>query len=223
MKKIVIFTDGASRGNPGPAAIGAVLRDTEGRILTRISQCIGKTTNNQAEYRAIIAALEKTLELGATHVELNSDSELAVRQINGRYRVKNAALKPLHQRVKQLLGKLEGFTVSYVPRQRNTEADKLTKKALSSSSVLFNENRRLVIKLIQTRDTERDKVTLNRLSTLLRKFPGQDEVKLSIEDGEKVVSIRLRDTYTYYCPELHRQLVDLVGEDGLSLERVDLK
>jgi len=130
VKKIEIFTDGASRGNPGPAAIGAVLGDTEGRILGRISQCIGKTTNNQAEYRAIIAALEKALELGATHVELNSDSELAVRQINGRYRVKNAALKPLHQRVKQLLGKLESFTVSYVPRQRNTEADKLTNTAL---------------------------------------------------------------------------------------------
>ena len=130
MKKIVIFTDGASRGNPGPAAIGAVLRDTEDRILTRISQCIGKTTNNQAEYRAIIAALEKALKLGATHIELNSDSELAVRQINSRYRVKNTALKPLHQRVKQLLGRLEGFTVSHVPRRRNTEADKLTNAAL---------------------------------------------------------------------------------------------
>ena len=130
MKKIVIFTDGASRGNPGPSAIGAVLRDTEGKPVAQISQFIGKTTNNQAEYRAIIAALEKALKLGATHVELNSDSELAVRQINGQYRVKNAALKPLHQRVKQLLSRLESFTVSYVPRQRNTEADKLTNVAL---------------------------------------------------------------------------------------------
>jgi len=130
VKKIVIFTDGASRGNPGPAAIGAVLRDEQSKPVALISRCIGKTTNNQAEYRAIIAALEKALELGATHVELNSDSELAVRQINGIYRVKNAALKPLHQRVKQLLDKLESFAVSYVPRQRNTEADKLTNTAL---------------------------------------------------------------------------------------------
>lgn len=132
MKKIVIFTDGASRGNPGPAAIGVVLRDTEGKIVTQISQCIGRTTNNQVEYRAIIVALEKALELGATHVELNSDSELVVRQIDGRYRVKNAALKPLHQRVKRLLGRLEGFTVNYIPRQRNTEADKLANMALDS-------------------------------------------------------------------------------------------
>ena len=133
MKKIVIFTDGASRGNPGPAAIGAVLRDTEGRILTQISQVIGKTTNNQVEYRAILVTLEKALELGATYVELNSDSELVVRQINGRYRVKNAALKLLHQRVKQQLGRLEGFTVNYVPRQRNTEADKLANAALDNN------------------------------------------------------------------------------------------
>lgn len=132
MKKIVIFTDGASRGNPGPAAIGVVLRDTEGKIVTQISQCIGRTTNNQVEYRAIIVALEKALELGATHVELNSDSELVVRQIDGRYRVKNATLKPLHQHVKRLLGKLEGFSVSYIPRQRNTEADKLANMALDS-------------------------------------------------------------------------------------------
>lgn len=132
MKKIVIFTDGASRGNPGPAAIGVVLRDTEGKIVTQISQCIGRTTNNQVEYRAIIVALEKALELGATHVELNSDSELVVRQIDGRYRVKNATLKPLHQHVKRLLGRLEGFTVNYIPRQRNTEADKLANMALDS-------------------------------------------------------------------------------------------
>ncbi len=132
MKKIVIFTDGASRGNPGPAAIGVVLRDTEGKIVTQISQCIGRTTNNQVEYRAIIVALEKALELGATHVELNSDSELVVRQIDGRYRVKNATLKPLHQHVKRLLGRLECFTVNYIPRQRNTESDKLSNMALDS-------------------------------------------------------------------------------------------
>ncbi|MFC1911966.1 ribonuclease HI family protein [Chloroflexota bacterium] len=130
MKKIIIFTDGASRGNPGPSAIGAVLRDEQNKPVARISQCIGIATNNQAEYRAIIAALEEALKLGATYAELNSDSELAVRQINGRYRVKNAALKPLHQRVKQLSSRLEGFTVNYVPRRRNTAADKLTNMAL---------------------------------------------------------------------------------------------
>lgn len=129
-KKAVIFTDGASRGNPGPAAIGAVIKDEQGRVITTISQHIGRSTNNQAEYRAIIAALEEAIKLGATHVKLNSDSELAVKQIIGRYRVKNVALRPLYQKIVQLIGSLEGFAISCIPRQQNTEADKLTNAAL---------------------------------------------------------------------------------------------
>ena len=129
-KKVIIFTDGAAEPNPGPAAIGAIIKDGKGRLITSISRHIGTTTNNQAEYRAIIAALEKAIKLGATHVEVNSDSELAVRQINGRYRVKNAALRPLYQQVKQLQGLLEGFTITHIPREQNTEADKLTNAAL---------------------------------------------------------------------------------------------
>ena len=129
-KKVIIFTDGAAEPNPGPAAIGAIIKDGKGRLITSISRHIGTTTNNQAEYRAIIAALEKAIKLGATHVEVNSDSELAVRQINGRYRVKNAALRPLYQQVKQLQSLLEGFTITHIPREQNTEADKLTSAAL---------------------------------------------------------------------------------------------
>ena len=129
-KKAIIFTDGAAEPNPGPAAIGAIIKDGKGRLITSISRHIGTTTNNQAEYRAIIAALEKAIKLGATHVEVNSDSELAVRQINGRYRVKNAALRPLYQQVKQLQSLLEGFTITHIPREQNTEADKLTSAAL---------------------------------------------------------------------------------------------
>ncbi len=97
-----------------------------------LSRRIGTATNNQAEYRAIIAALEEAIKLGATHIELRSDSELVTRQINGRYRVKNAALKPLYQRVKQLQDLLEGFTITSIPRWQNTEADKLTNTALDS-------------------------------------------------------------------------------------------
>ena len=129
-RKAIICTDGASRGNPGPAAIGAVIKDEHNRLIARISRRIGKATNNQAEYRAIIAALEEAVRLGATHVELNSDSELIVRQISGRYRVKNAALKPLYQQVKLLQGLLESCTVTHIPRWRNKEADKLTNAAL---------------------------------------------------------------------------------------------
>ena len=130
--KAIVYADGAARGNPGPAAIGATIRDEDGRIVARISQRIGTTTNNQAEYRAIIAALEKAIGLGAKRVAVKSDSELVVKQINGKYLVKKATLKPLYQRVKQLQGLLEGFTIAHIPRQQNIEADNLANIALDS-------------------------------------------------------------------------------------------
>ena len=129
---MTIITDGASRGNPGPSAIGAVIKDEQGRLIASISQAIGRTTNNQAEYRAIIAALEKAISLGARQVKLNSDSEFVVRQIKGEYRVKKAALKPLYQRVKQLQSQLESFAINHIPRQQNQEADSLANKALDN-------------------------------------------------------------------------------------------
>lgn len=130
IKKVVIFTDGTAEPNPGPAAIGATIKDEQGKLITSISQGIGQATNNQAEYRAIIAALENAISLGASQVDIRSDSELVVRQINGRYRVKNAALKPLYQRVKQLQSQLKGFTITHIPRQQNIEADSLANMAL---------------------------------------------------------------------------------------------
>ena len=130
--RVTIYSDGAARGNPGQAAIGAVIKDKQGKLITSISQRIGTTTNNQAEYSAIIADLEKAISLGAKHVELNSDSELVVRQINGRYRVKKAALISLHQQVRQLLGNLEGFKITHIPREQNTEADTLANRALDT-------------------------------------------------------------------------------------------
>jgi len=130
IERVVIFTDGAAEPNPGPAAIGAIIKDEQGRLITSISQSIGQATNNQAEYRAIIAALEKAIRLGADQVDIRSDSELVVRQISGRYRVKNAALKPLYQQVKQLQSQLKGSTITHIPRQENTEADSLANMAL---------------------------------------------------------------------------------------------
>lgn len=128
--RVVIHADGASLGNPGPAAIGATIKSEQGRLITTISQGIGRTTNNQAEYRAVIAALEKAIELGAQQVDIKLDAQLVVRQINGKYRVKNAALKPLYQQVKHLQSLLEGFTINHVPRQQNVEADNLAYMAL---------------------------------------------------------------------------------------------
>lgn len=133
INKVLICTDGAARGNPGPAAIGATVKDDKGNLIASISRRIGITTNNQAEYQAIIAALEEAVSLGARHVELKTDSELVVKQINGRYKVKKATLRALYQQVIQLIGSLESFTIAYIPREQNTEADKLANKALDST------------------------------------------------------------------------------------------
>ena len=132
VNRVIICADGASLGNPGPAAIGATIKDEQGKLIAHISQRIGRATNNQAEYRAIIAALEEATRLGVKQVKINSDSQLVVRQINGEYRVKKAALKPLHQQVKKLLSSLDSFTITYIPRQQNQEADKLAHLALKS-------------------------------------------------------------------------------------------
>ena len=131
MKRVVIYADGASRGNPGPAAIGAAIKDERGRLIASISQRIGRATNNQAEYRAIIAALEEAIRLGARQVSINLDSELVVKQIKGEYRVKKATLKPLYQQVKQLQGLFESFTITHIPRRENSEADNLANKAFA--------------------------------------------------------------------------------------------
>jgi ribonuclease HI len=130
IKRLVIKTDGRSQGNPGPAAIGVTIKNEQGKLIASISQPIGRATNNQAEYRAIIAALKKAIELGVEQVDIRSDSELVVEQINRRYRVKNASLKSLHQQVKQLQSQLKGFTITHIPRQQNKEADSLAGKAL---------------------------------------------------------------------------------------------
>ena len=132
INKVIIYTDGAARGNPGPAAIGVILKDETGNVVARISRRLGATTNNQAEYQAIIVALEKAISLGARQVLLKSDSELVVKQINGNYKIKNTALRPLYQKVVQLIGSLESISITYIPREQNAVADALANKALDS-------------------------------------------------------------------------------------------
>lgn len=133
IEKAVLYTDGASRGNPGPAAIGAVIKDGHGKVLARISKRIGRTTNNQAEYQAVIAALEEAVRLGAAGVEIKSDSELVVKQISGRYRVKHPALKPLYRQVKELQSSFQNCIVASIPRRQNREADRLCNDALGAT------------------------------------------------------------------------------------------
>ncbi|HET7738461.1 MAG TPA: ribonuclease HI family protein [Tepidiformaceae bacterium] len=133
--KLVVYADGASRGNPGPSSIGATVQDTTGIELATVSQRIGRATNNQAEYRAAIEGVRKARELGATALELRMDSELVVRQLIGRYRVKNAALLPLFTTLLAELNDLGPYTVGHVPREKNARADALANAALDGKNL----------------------------------------------------------------------------------------
>jgi len=128
--RLLIHTDGAARGNPGPAGAGAVIRDGEGRVIAEIAQALGRATNNVAEWTAVRLALEEARRLGATHVDLRMDSELVARQISGVYRVKHPQLQPIHAAVMQLLRSFEGYSVGHVPRALNRDADRLSNVAI---------------------------------------------------------------------------------------------
>ncbi len=128
----LLYCDGASRGNPGPSAIGAVLYDPQGREVASISGAIGQATNNVAEYQALIAGLEAALAAGVRHLEIRLDSQLLVRQITGQYRVKAANLKPLHLQAVRLLRRIERASIVHVRRELNTAADALANEALDA-------------------------------------------------------------------------------------------
>jgi len=126
---IVAYTDGACRGNPGPSGAGFVLFQDD-KMLETQGKYLGKMTNNQAEYQALIIALERALELGASEVLLRADSELMVRQINGQYRVKNPGLKMPYARAKELASKFKKFKIEHVTRDKNSRADEMANRAI---------------------------------------------------------------------------------------------
>jgi ribonuclease HI len=128
--KARLSTDGGARGNPGPAAYGYVLETEDGTVLAAHGERIGVATNNVAEYRALIAGLQKALELGVDEVEVVSDSELLVKQMTGVYRVKNAALRELSQEGSRLAGRLRAVSYTAVRREHNELADRLVNEAL---------------------------------------------------------------------------------------------
>jgi len=130
MKKIIIHSDGGARGNPGPAGIGAVLNSEAGLVLAEISKYLGETTNNQAEYQALIAGLEKAKELKAEELDCYLDSELVVKQLNREYKVKNAELAPLFLKVYNLSLSFKKIKFIHVRREFNKEADKLANEAM---------------------------------------------------------------------------------------------
>ncbi len=131
--KATLSTDGGARGNPGPAAYGYVLEDEDGTVLAAHGERIGIATNNVAEYSALIAGLEKAIELGLDEVEVVSDSELMVKQMRGEYRVKNEALRELFLEASRLARRLENVSYTAVRREHNTLADRLVNDALDAA------------------------------------------------------------------------------------------
>ena len=131
--KARLSTDGGARGNPGPAAYGYVLESDDGHVLDARGETIGVATNNVAEYRALLAGLEKALELGVTELEVVSDSELLVKQMRGEYKVKNERLRALHGEASELAEGLEKVAYTAVRRAHNELADSLVNEALDRS------------------------------------------------------------------------------------------
>jgi ribonuclease HI len=131
--KLVVHVDGGARGNPGPAAAGAVVSTPAGDVVDRAHELLGVATNNVAEYRGLLLGLARARELGATEVDVVNDSELIAKQVNGVYKVKHADMKPLHAAAKAALGDFERWSIRSVPRAQNADADALVNQALDSA------------------------------------------------------------------------------------------
>jgi ribonuclease HI len=127
---LIVACDGASRGNPGPAGIGVEITNEDGEVLAEIARGIGETTNNVAEYTAVIEGLARAAELGAGSVTLRSDSQLLISQLTGRYRVKAPHLQPLHRRARSIAAGFDRVSFEHVPREENVEADRLANEGV---------------------------------------------------------------------------------------------
>jgi ribonuclease HI len=131
--KVVVHVDGGARGNPGPAAVGAIVSTPEGEVLDEASARIGEATNNVAEYRGLLLGLERARALGATEVEVVNDSQLVARQVDGAYKVKHAGIQPLHAEALRALDGFERWSIRSVPREQNVRADALVNEALDAA------------------------------------------------------------------------------------------
>jgi len=131
--RLVVHVDGGARGNPGPAAAAAVLSDAEGHVVDDVGVALGRTTNNVAEYRALLLGLDRARALGATEVEIVNDSELIAKQLTGEYRVRNEELAALHGEALRALEAFESWSIRTVPREQNTAADALVNRVLDGA------------------------------------------------------------------------------------------
>ncbi|HLI33371.1 MAG TPA: ribonuclease HI family protein [Solirubrobacteraceae bacterium] len=127
---LIVRFDGGARGNPGPAAAAAVVEDRAGGVLAEVAEPLGETTNNVAEYRALLLGLERARALGASAVEVRGDSELVIRQLSGAYKVRSALLRPLYERARAALEAFDAHTLKAVPRAQNARADALVNATL---------------------------------------------------------------------------------------------
>ncbi len=143
-KKLEMFTDGACSGNPGSSGIGVVIKH-HGKIIKEISKSIGQATNNIAEYMALIYGLQEGLILRAEKVTVYTDSELLYNQVRGHFKVKDEKIIPLHAQIKHLLGGFKYFEIKFVTRDKNKEADRLAKKALSTDRQNLKEEQAKVV------------------------------------------------------------------------------
>ena len=134
-KHLTVYTDGGSRGNPGPSGIGVVIRDDRGRTVKNLSKYIGETTNNVAEYSALIYGLQEALILRADEVIINTDSELLVRQLKGEYKIKDPQLKILYGQVEHLLTGFASYEIRHIARSENKGADRLADKAIGQETL----------------------------------------------------------------------------------------
>jgi ribonuclease HI len=131
--RVIVHVDGGARGNPGPAAIAAVVADPDGRVLDEAAETIGEATNNVAEYRAVLLGIERARALGASELELVNDSQLIERQLTGHYKVKHPAMRPLHLDATAALRDFARWTIRSVPREDNARADALVNQALDAA------------------------------------------------------------------------------------------
>ena len=133
--KLTVHVDGGSRGNPGPAAAGAVASNADGEVVGERGEMIGEATNNVAEYRAVLLGAALALELGATEIELINDSELIAHQLNGKYKVKHVDMKPLYAEAIAALGQFDSWSISCVRREQNEHADLLVNQTLDAGAL----------------------------------------------------------------------------------------
>jgi len=214
--EVTAHIDGASRGNPGPAAYAVVMESADGSRLAGFSEYLGEATNNVAEYQALLAALEYALSNHYLRIRVQTDSELLARQIEGVYKVKSPGLKPLQARARQMIARLESFSIEHVPREQNYEADQLANQALEA--VERGQRHRVVAPLLE-RGEESGAAERGQKHQAVALFPlpklgGESEVGERSPGAASKVARPLRVSATFHkgVLEPHGQLSLFEGE-----------